>query len=275
MSRMKPWRALILILLLTVTCLGQSVDQLATNVVFLQEAPPGIRSGTGFFVSLDGMNLFLVTAEHVSLVLGSSFRVTTRGPNDTPIELTSEELTGTKNVSWVTQGKEDVAVTWLHPDERTYSKLQGRFIGSKNLPSDGDAPSRKRPLVVLGFPWGLGVHEHFSPISKESKAASGLISFPRFDTHELATFFLLDSPSIGGFSGAPVFAPPTPYASSTAGMVFPATGNPTICVGLVHGTISDDTGGKMAAITPSIYVLETIGNAVKSVSLKNQSLKRN
>lgn len=31
-----------------------------------------------------------------------------------------------------------------------------------------------------------------------------------------------------------------------------------LVVGLVHGTLSDDTGGKMGAIVPSYYILEAI-----------------
>lgn len=30
------------------------------------------------------------------------------------------------------------------------------------------------------------------------------------------------------------------------------------CVGLVHGTLSDNTGGKFAAVVPSIFIFQTI-----------------
>jgi hypothetical protein len=32
------------------------------------------------------------------------------------------------------------------------------------------------------------------------------------------------------------------------------TGGGTICYGITHGTLSDATGGKLAAVTPSFYV---------------------
>jgi hypothetical protein len=138
----------------------------------------------------------------------------------------------------------------------------------KNLiSSEANAPSRDRPLTTLGFPLMLGVAEHFSPISRESKPSSGLITLPRFDTHTPATFFLLADSSIAGFSGAPLFLTAAPYAMPNGAMVFPETGGPTStpirCVGIVHGTLSDDTGGKLAAVTPSAYILETIDKAMK------------
>lgn len=33
------------------------------------------------------------------------------------------------------------------------------------------------------------------------------------------------------------------------------------CVGLVHGTVSDNTGGKMAAVVPSFFILQTLRKA--------------
>src|SRR5436309_12687982 len=53
----------------------------------------------------------------------------------------------------------------------------------------------------------------------------------------------LTGPSIGGFSGAPVFLLPQPFFTEGKFSI-PGSNNPAICVGLVHGTLSDSTGGK-------------------------------
>jgi hypothetical protein len=37
-------------------------------------------------------------------------------------------------------------------------------------------------------------------------------------------------------------------------------GDGTILYGLMHGTISDETGGKLAAVTPSFYLIELLNN---------------
>ena len=50
---------------------------------------------------------------------------------------------------------------------------------------------------------------------------------------------------------------PAPYADGDA-LVFPEGGTPATCVGLVHGTISDNTGGKLAAVVPAHFIVETI-----------------
>lgn len=271
---------MLFVLFLAVPSFAQTMDQFSGAVVFLYrtEQTPTIKDGkktmepitryaTGFLVTPDRTTMILVTAEHVSKDLKDSFRAIIRGDNDTPVDMSSEELAGTKSVSWVTHGTEDVAVTILHPNKDTVAKLPGHFMPKNLISSDSSAPSRDRPLTTLGFPLALGAAGHFSPITRESKPSSGLITLPRFDTHMPATFFLLSDPSIAGFSGAPLLLTAAPYSLPTGALVFPETGGATgtaiRCVGIVHGTINDETGGKMAAVTPSIYILETIDKAMK------------
>jgi hypothetical protein len=262
---------------------SQTLDQLAEYVVFLYRVGPKLtvdgkpllkdnkpeaelKFGTGFLVSPDNKTMVLVTAEHVSAIMKSDFRVTVHGQNDTPIDMSSEEITGAKNVNWVTHGREDVAVAVLHPDVKISMTLKGRFMPGQQVSLDSKAPSRERPLTALGFPLAIVSAEYFSPISRDSKPASGLVTLKRSDTGTMATFFLLDNPSIEGFSGAPLFQTSAPYPSSGGMLVMPETPGPgrgvSVCVGVIHGTISDNTGGKMAAVTPSQYVRETIDKAM-------------
>jgi hypothetical protein len=223
------------------------------------------KFGTGFLVSPDGNTMILVTAEHVTTDIKADFHAVVRGDNDTPVDMSSEDLTGAKSVTWVSHDKEDVAVTILHPRKDVILKLSGHFMPESLISSDTAAPSRDRPVTTLGFPLALGVVEHFSPISRESKPSSGMITLPRFDTKKPATVFLLSDPSIAGFSGAPVLLTAAPFTTPEGVLAFPSTKG-THCVGIVHGTINDETGGKMAAITPSIYIIETIDKAMKQPS---------
>jgi hypothetical protein len=65
----------------------------------------------------------------------------------------------------------------------------------------------------------------------------------------------LESPSVGGYSGGPVFD----LGYQIVGVMTTTTGSgKTICHGLIHGTISDDTGGKMAAVTPAFYLSDLL-----------------
>ena len=224
------------------------------------------KSGTGFLVADENpVRLFLVTAQHVATDMKTQRTITLRGDNDTPINMPLEDLVGQQNVRWVFHDREDVAVVILHPAAKIVSSLQGHFMRMSMLVPDESAPSRDRPLTTLGFPLGIGTQERFSPISRDSKPASGLLTLLRPDKHTAAVYFLLDNPSIGGFSGAPLFLFPNPYTSGGS-MIFPESGGGAKCVGLINGTISDDTGGKMAAVTPSIYILETIKKAIAAVT---------
>ncbi|MGD1018563.1 MAG: hypothetical protein ABSA12_04515 [Verrucomicrobiia bacterium] len=81
----------------------------------------------------------------------------------------------------------------------------------------------------------------------------------RFDTNKPALFFLLQDPTVGGLSGGPVWDFLLPELN---GSVVIRAGQPK-CYGIVHGNIADETGGKLAAITPSCFVVELI-NQIES-----------
>jgi len=209
--------------------------------------------GTGFFIG-DKNKLFLVTANHIASFTSGLTKIVLKTVNDTPIEFSISSIVGSDTLNWSHHATADASAIQIFPNKDVLPHLEGHFIPSEVLFSKLEAPSRDKPLTVLGFPLGLGSQGRFSPISKESKAASGLISFPRADTNIIDDFFLLDSPSIGGFSGAPVFILPKAYTVGS-GLVF---GNEFSCRGLVHGTLSDNTGGKLCAVVPSYKILECI-----------------
>jgi hypothetical protein len=90
--------------------------------------------------------------------------------------------------------------------------------------------------------------------------ASGLLRVKLPNAKTEITLFVLDKPSIGGYSGAPVFLLPWPYADSAMlKMIDMASPDARPkCVGIVSGTISDETGGKLAAIVPSVFAIRMI-----------------
>jgi hypothetical protein len=69
------------------------------------------------------------------------------------------------------------------------------------------------------------------------------------DTNTPCEFFLLENPSVGGYSGGPIFDLGIMIVGSMT-----VTKERTYCLGLMHGTISDKTGGKLAAVTPAYYL---------------------
>ena len=242
-----------------------NLETASKTVLQLHRPAPAGKTllGTGFLVALPDA-LYLVTAEHVARQLGNELRATYGEAGDLAKQLTLEQLTGSKIADWTFHGVADVAVLEIRSDPATMGLLRARALEPSRLIRDLQAPPRERPLTVLGFPLGLGAlvlgpDSRVSAISRVSFPASGLITLPRFDTKVPSTFFLLDSPSIGGFSGAPVFLLPAPF-SSGGGLALPDP-NAAFCLGLVHGTQGDDTGGKLAAVVPVSYIVETLEKA--------------
>lgn len=262
---------------------AQMLEKISATVVYLQRETPEIvnidginyeiylkpvgkdgliprtvkRLGTGLLIA-DGDLLFLVTAQHVAAQMSPDSLATIRTLEDRPITVTLAKMSGSSSeLKWFYHDKADVAVLPLLPGSDVMPHLKEHFLPKEMVSAKLEAPSREQPLTTIGFPLGLGVKERFSPISRESKTASGLLTIPRFDTKQPAIFYLLDSPSIGGFSGAPIFELPGAH-SSQGGLVI---GGRLACVGLIHGTISDDTGGKLGAVVPSAFIIETIDKA--------------
>ena len=254
----------------------ESFDHLRQSVVYLQGSAPrtqkiggivheiGIRkpgeerfspltektSGTGFLLR-DSTALYLVTAEHIARKLLYNPTITRSDENSRPLNL---NLTDFAEVQWHYHEVADVAVALLVPPDSLEERLLARAASIEFLPDSLISPVSELPLAVIGFPLGLGVGARFSPLRRETNAASGLVDLPRFDTRKIATFFILQDPSIGGYSGAPVFAIEAHMFGSTILKGVASTG----CLGLIHGTYSDDTGGKLAAVVPAGYIRDVI-----------------
>lgn len=210
-------------------------------------------SGTGFFVR-KGSQIYLITAEHVANSLKYDLKVTVHGPEDKPLTYDMKDLTEPgKEQSWYFHPEADVALIPLSPSEKFKGIIKvlepSLFLANENEYGQ----YKNRVLTTIGFPLALGVTGKFSPITKSSKAASNLFQHKRFDKKIETTFLVLDDPSVQGFSGAPVYA----LSEVSLGCVAFGTG-PFACIGLVHGTLRDNTGGKFAAIIPAYFVTQTI-----------------
>jgi hypothetical protein len=155
-------------------------------------------TGTGFFVRNEEF-LFLVTAQHVAKNLMSNVKLITA---DSSGNSTSYFLD--KNTLWTYSENADIAITNI-VNPLLKKTFYDTALDFNLLPSSETSPVPELSLVVVGFPLGLGVQKKFSPLRRESNAASGLIDLKRSDIDKTSTFFLLQDPSIGGYSGAPVF----------------------------------------------------------------------
>ncbi len=210
-------------------------------------------SGTGFFVRTD-RHLYLITAEHVVKNLKYPVEVTVCGPEGKPLTCDMKDLTESGNEqSWFFHSEADVALLPLDLSEKFEGIIKVLEPSFFQTNEDEYGQYRNRELTTIGFPLNLGLSGNFSPITKSSKVASNLFRHRRADKNIETTFLILDDPSVQGFSGAPVYALSKLKLRDVTFRI-----GPFICVGLVHGSISDNTGGKFAAIVPGYFIIQTI-----------------
>jgi hypothetical protein len=208
------------------------------------------ESGSGFFLTTTQM-MYLVTAKHLAMNCNSNTEMIF-GSDGRPASLSIRDLTGpnSTNKMWLNHEHADVAIMPIFPTMDSLKSLAGRSIGLEMLQQDLAGPRREIPLTIVGFPLDAGAHGHFfSPLSRETKAASGLV------TTSQGNFFFLQDPSIEGYSGSPVLDLGGAFFldASLQGLQ-----RPLKCFGVVSSTISDNTGGKLCAVVPAYYVLELV-----------------
>lgn len=249
-----------LFFLLIFTCIihpplyAADLDELASAIVYLRGPK---EAGSGFLLATEHTP-YLVTADHVSRIVTGSSDVVLRGPEDRPIRFKLEDLHGDPKLAWLRHKEADVAVLRLKLTGAPLKAVERHFLPISFLVREDTAPARKYWLAAMGFPLNLGVETRFSPLSRRTHASSGLLRFQRFDTRTWTTFFVLEDPSVQGYSGGPVFQMPWPPQEGSGISI---GGRETRIVGVVHGTINDVTGGKLAAVTPAMFLAELIDAA--------------
>ena len=239
---------------------GQSVDGLLPAIVFLRGPVSDPKAGSGFLLKTeDQARLFVVTAAHVAAAMGErGWSIYIRGSDGKPVRLR------VKTADWKVSSEADVAMGELPLDsfaEETRKGLVARGVPARMLTARSLPPGRDVPLTAIGFPQALGAIDFsdksggpsatLSPLIIETKAASGLMTLPRLDTKKPASFIVLQVPSIAGMSGGPVWDTGRSYMG-TGRRLISRSGHSL--VGLMHGTLGDRTGGKLAMVVPSTEI---------------------
>lgn len=207
--------------------------------------------GTGMFVSSPaGDNQvfgWIVTASHVAIETNNNTRLVVSTKDGTAAEL---ELTKCGPLSnWRHHPTADISVFQIIFSEINKPFLLGHLFPLDHFHLDETAVSRDYELTAIGFPNGLGTEGLFSPFTFRSYASSGFVTLPRGDTKKNSTFFCLENPSVGGYSGCPVFD--LGYATNG---VITTTKEKTICYGIMHGTLSNE----IAMVTPAYFLNDLI-----------------
>ena len=222
------------------------------KVVCMIYTPSTQVVGTGCFVEKEEVP-YLVTAEHVSMsTLSNSVIVFGESDSTNHIVQLSNIIKG----NWMAHPRADLSVIQLDL-QKLDSRFNERFFPFSQVLHNSDVISRDRELTTVGFPVGLGTSvtgsSKFSPLAFRSYASSSYMSLPRADKINVSDFFCLENPAMGGYSGGPIFD--LGYLSTP---VMKQSYGETTLLGFVHGTYSDQTGGKIALVTPSYYLHDII-----------------
>lgn len=194
-------------------------------------------------------NTYLVTAEHVKNdVLPDSIIIFGDYNSNCYSVLLSRITSG----QWLIHPIADLSAIKLDIAklDETFSN---RFFPIAQVDNSQKPISRDLTLTVAGFPSGLGTaytgSSKFSPLTFRSFASSSYMTLQRADKSINSDFFCLENPAMGGYSGGPVLD----LGYEKTPLMLQEYGD-TILLGFIHGTQSDNTGGKIAYVTPSYYL---------------------
>jgi len=169
---------------------------------------------------------------------------------DKPCTLDLRLLTKDMKLKWTDHTEADISIIELIPYRKDITQRLNLWSFPSYLIKKGEeALPRDQEVTFLGSPIIDFEMNHFSPLSFTAFLSSGLITGLHADNKQKSTFFYLEKPSMQGCSGSGVY-------SSVIKMMFHSSR--TLLVGVVHGTRSDNTGGKLTAIIPSFYIWDLL-----------------
>ena len=211
-----------------------------------------LHCGTGFFVNYDN-RIFLVTANHVAEAMNPEGTVFIKQPMGFTYSITFRDLIGGRPMNWSHMPDTDCAVLELYTDVHILNILASYSIDYNKLNNVLNPPSREEPLLTIGFPHDFGYKNGFEPISRKTHAISDTLSDKLDDSLPEELFFIIDTPSLSGASGSPIFS----GVYSMDGKVLPF-GN-YCCLGLVQGTLHDENNiADFSVIVPAPLIEQTI-----------------
>ena len=263
------------------------IDEVSRSVVFLNQNVPVVEqvngtrfevwlkfpdtnafvpkqtrnSGSGFIVASSNI-CYLITAKHVATNMTEDSEVVMRGEKMEPLRFRMSSITGQPAIRWFHHKDADISI---HPLPTITPEgavaLDRRGMPLEFLEAQTNLPHRDTYVTALGFPFGLGAEGEFIPLSRDSKVSSGILN------DGAGLFFLLQDPSVSGYSGGPLVQSGDPRVIATdptfAGIKVVSGG--ARCWGFVSGTYADETGGKMTRVTPAFYALELIRQAQREL----------
>ena len=228
-----------------------SRDQIFTVVcnIRIPKSDGKAKIGTGIFIEKDN-KCYLVTAEHIARETDKNSYIIYCDSSSNSLK--RDLLILNTNLSWKHHPTADISCLEIDI-ANNFDLLNGRCYPYTQIEFNTNTITRDEEITCVGFPCGLGVNGKFTPFTFRSFFSSNLVTFPRFDTKIPCDFLCLENPSVGGYSGGPVFD----LGYRIVGAISTNTSD-TRLYGVMHGTLEDETGGKIAAVTPIKYLNDII-----------------
>lgn len=213
-------------------------------------------SGTALIIRYNNRD-YLVTAKHVATALSPTAEIILNLPNGQGGSLTFKGLSQQeviKGAHWFHHPKADISV---HPMAYPGS-VDALSIAEDLFPKKDIEIPLLTPAYVVGFPLDLGVQEKLSPIAKGTQIASRATSIDFPDIASDLHFILLDQALAQGYSGAPVFYTEDIPSGVMIGNQPRKGGEKLHFIGILSGSISDKTGGKISLVVPISHVWDIL-----------------
>lgn len=226
------------------------IEYLSNSTVLLYQQKTPTQGSVGSATILKHeKKYFLLSAQHVTNELKDDSKVILRQKGDMPKIINLKSIVKNNELKWKNHPIADLSVIEIKTNDKSLNNYFERWgFPINQISVTKNLPSRDAQISYLGYPIIDLSIEHFSPLTFESKLSSGLLTQNRYDNNKPCNFFFLNNPSMQGCSGSGV------YYSVKKTMFY--GGDKTILIGVVHGTKGDNTGGKLAAITPSFYFFD-------------------
>ena len=227
----------------------KTVVKFSTPII--EDGKNSLSIGTGFFLAKDDTHLFLITANHVIKKFNTNTVIYMAGKTNNVISIALCQLKAASDI--ISHPTADVSAIAINI--ALFNSLDAAvMIYSPSLIDTNriNSISRDEELTSIGFPNGLGIGTLFEPFSFRSYPASNIVKNVQLDEGYISDVFFMENASCGGYSGCPVID----LGYRVTG-IMTQTSN-TYIYGVMHGTMSDNTGGKMAVVTPAYYILQII-----------------
>jgi len=191
---------------------------------------------------------YLLTAAHIAKDMKSNSLAVFIKEDGKPYKKNLVGISKNGKLSWQYHPSADIAILQIiAPNEFLKSFYQKWAFPQDQIITNHELFSMDAELTFFGFPiWDLS-GQYCSPIVFEAKRSSKLITTLRADDKTKANdFFFISNPGIGGASGSGVY-----YSVQKASYF---GGDKTFMIGIIHGTQTDQSGGKLGIVTPTSYL---------------------